>query len=281
MLSISTIGAGFVGNAVARGFNVFAEVKVYDINPLLATHTFEEAVNCDFVFLALPTPMTKVEGGECNLSIIEGFFEKVASIATVNQSIYVIKSTVPVGTTRAMSEKYNIRRLVHNPEFLTAKNAVFDFAFPSRNIVGGQDIVSVNKVADLLRSRFPNTLCYTMSSEESEMIKYVSNCFLMTKIVFFNEVYLLAQKMGLNWDMIVKGVTADSRIGTSHCKVPGDDGSMGGGGFCFPKDINAFITTCCEHGVDPIVLKAVWEQNKKVRKVWDWAESKSSVLEKK
>ena len=81
--------------------------------------------------------------------------------------------------------------------------------------------------------------------------------------------------------MIVKGVTSDSRIGTSHCKVPGEDGEFGYGFLCLPKDINAMIDTCCKNGIYPLVLKAVWEQNKRVRKTWDWEHMKSAVLEKK
>jgi UDPglucose 6-dehydrogenase len=70
---------------------------------------------------------------------------------------------------------------------------------------------------------------------------------------------------------------SDGRIGHSHYQVPGFDGDMGFGGGCFPKDINAFINTMEESEIDPIVLKAVWEQNKNVRKNWDWSTMESAV----
>jgi len=88
---------------------------------------------------------------------------------------------------------------------------------------------------------------------------------------------LLADKLGLEWDNVMKGVMADGRIGVSHHQVPGHDGQMGFGGTCFPKDINAMISTFEDHDLDPLVLKAVWGQNKNVRTVWDWADNPSAV----
>jgi len=233
MYKIGVVGCGFVGHAVEKGFSPFSVMRTYDIDPNRCANEFGETVDCDFVFVCLPTPMIDAEGGEANLEILEDFFEKVAPIAQKNESIYIIKSTVPIGTTRKFSEQYGIKRLVHNPEFLTAKNALTDFLMPARSIVGGQDEESVEKVRELLSSRFPNAPCYTMESEQSEMVKYVANCFLATKVIFFNEMKLLADKLGIGWDDIIKGVISDGRIGRSHYQVPGPDGSgRGFGGTC-------------------------------------------------
>lgn len=232
MFTIGVVGCGFVGNAVEKGFGPWVNMRTYDIDPKRCSNTFEETVNSDFVFVCLPTPMVDAEGGEANLEILEGFFEKVAPITQNNDSIYVIKSTVPIGTTRKFSEKYGIKRLIHNPEFLTAKNAVNDFLTPSRNIVGGSDLESVEKLRILLSSRFPSVPCYVMTSDESEMVKYVANCFLATKVIFFNEMRLIADKLGVSWDSVVDGVVSDIRIGKSHSQVPGHDGDAGIGGTC-------------------------------------------------
>jgi len=278
---VGVVGAGFVGMAVAKGFNLFADVKVYDIDPRRSTHSLEQVLSSEFVFLCLPTPMTSAEGGECNLSIIEGFFSNplVNLVKYDPEPIFIIKSTVPVGTTRKLQEKYPTLKIVHSPEFLTARAALIDFITPARNIVGGPLEVA-EKVAGLLRQRFPGVTCYTMSSDESEMVKYAANCFFATKVMFFNEMLLLAEKLGLNWEKVIEGVMSDGRIAKSHYQVPGHDGDKGFGGTCFPKDINAMINLMEAEGIDPKVLKAVWEQNKAIRKNWDWATSSSAVKAK-
>jgi nucleotide sugar dehydrogenase len=288
MIKIGIVGRGFVGNAVAEGFKNYAEIKIYDIDKTKRTHSFQEVIFCDFVFVALPTPMVSAEGGECNLSIIENFFNDVrnefiqlAKWPEKNVPIFIIKSTVPVGTTKALNEKYNDCGIiiVHNPEFLTARNAIHDFCNPERNIVGGCHKEAVEKVANLLRNRFPQIPCHTMLSDESEMVKYMANCCLATKVIFFNEMKLLVDKLKLNWSHVLEGVLSDSRIGRSHTQVPGVDESLGVGGMCFPKDLNAIISVMEKNNIDPLVLKAVWEQNKRVRpkEYWDWAKNPSAV----
>ena len=79
-----------------------------------------------------------------------------------------------------------------------------------------------------------------MLCREAEMSKYVRNCFLATKVSFFNEIYTICQASNINYDNMIEGVKCDHRIGDSHCQVPGSDGKYGFGGTCFPKDLNAF-----------------------------------------
>jgi UDPglucose 6-dehydrogenase len=111
----------------------------------------------------------------------------------------------------------------------------------------------------------------------AEQVKYTANCFFAVKIMFFNEMRLLSDSLQTDWDCVLKGVLSDGRIGISHVQVPGHDGDMGFGGKCFPKDINALIGVCEENGVDPMVLKAAWEQNKALRQNWDWAKIEGAV----
>ena len=119
----------------------------------------------------------------------------------------------------------------------------------------------------------------TMSSSESECVKYFANCFLATKVMVFNEMKLLADEIeGVNYDNVMRGVISDRRIGKSHYEVPGPDGDYGFGGTCFPKDINALIHIMQDKGLVPLVLKSVWEQNKNYRNHWDWADNESAVL---
>ena len=120
-----------------------------------------------------------------------------------------------------------------------------------------------------------------MKSDESEMVKYIANCFFATKVSFFNEMYLLCGKLNLDWDKMMMGVLSDGRIGTSHFQVPGHDGDMGFGGTCFPKDINSLISIMQDNGIDPVILQAAWDRNLSVRKNRDWEYEVAAVSKPK
>ena len=274
---IGIIGNGFVGNAIANAFrNISCEVLVNDIDPDKSTDTLHNTLLSDYVFVCLPTPMTDAEGGKCNLSILENFFNEASSVDT--KAVFIIKSTIPVGTTERMSKLYPHMKIVHNPEFLTAANAEQDFLNADRHVIGG-DLELVSEIETLYETAFPNIPVYTMESKESECVKYFANCFLATKVMLFNEMKMLCNNLsGVDFERILQGVCSDVRIGNSHTLVPGPDGDYGFGGSCFPKDINSLINTMIENDVDPLVLKSVWNQNKNYRKNWDWSNNRSAVL---
>jgi len=274
-MNLGIIGKGFVGNAIVQGLNHYYNLRVYDIDPKRSTNTFEEAIGCDLTFLCVPTPMHK-DTGECDLSYIESVFEKVNQAASTS-CIFVIKSTVPVGTTKKLNEKYKNIKIIHSPEFLTARTAATDFICPSRHIVGGETENGTDRLKQIYEERFPGVPCYAMTSDESEFIKYFANCFFATKVSYFNEMAIFARAHGLDWNRIIEGVMSDGRIGISHYQVPGHDGNFGFGGTCFPKDINALIKSFEKSGTNPIMLKAAWERNLLARNEKDWETSKSAV----
>lgn len=274
-MKVGVIGNGFVGSAVANGFNMY-DVKVFDKNSNLSTHTLKDVVSQDFVFICVPTPMKDAMGTDCNLSIIESCFKDIEQIGS--NAILIIKSTVPIGTTSKLQSKHNGLNIVHSPEFLTAKFAKEDFLNADRHIIGYTNNESNGaKALNFFQKAFPNIPCLMMKSIESESVKYIANCFFATKVSFFNEIHLLIEKIGLDWNSIIKGVMGDRRIGQSHYQVPGHDGDKGFGGTCFPKDINALIATFEKNGIDPKVLKSVWSRNLDVRSDLDWARSSSAV----
>lgn len=274
-MKIGVIGNGFVGSAVANGFNEY-NVKVFDKNPNLSTHTLKDVIAQDFVFICVPTPMKGIMGDDCNLSIIESCFRDIGKIGS--DATLIIKSTVPIGTTSRLQSEHGALNIIHSPEFLTAKFAKEDFLNADRHIIGYTNKESNGiEALNLFQKAFPNIPCLIMKSVESESVKYIANCFFATKVSFFNEIYLLIEKLGLDWDSIIKGVTGDRRIGHSHYQVPGHDGDKGFGGTCFPKDINALIATFEKNGVDPKVLKSVWSRNLDVRSDLDWARFSSAV----
>lgn len=274
---ISIIGNGFVGGAVTYGF-LHLKPKVYDVDSQRSQCSLEEALEQDYIFVCLPTPMISAEGGKANLSILKGFFESISD--RIVNGIFIIKSTVPVGTTKELQKTFPQFKFVHNPEFLTAANAKNDFINADRTIIGGNDPIILQNVLELYRNHFSHIPIYIMTSDESELVKYTANCFLAVKTMFFNEIKFLSETLGIDYSKIVTGVITDKRIGESHTKVPGPDGDYGFGGTCFPKDINALIYT-----IDSIqnnkaksdILKAAWERNKQVRTNWDWSTNKSSV----
>ena len=278
------IGAGFVGSAVAKGFMLDGKVLLYDSNEHRRTASFRETINCDYVFICLPTPMREVEGGRADLSIMDAVFEKIEATRKEegyknDDTIFIIKSTVPVGTTRRYSEMYSFP-VVHCPEFLTERTANIDFLIPARHIIGGVNPSILSKVENLFAKRFPGISILAMGPEEAELVKYMCNCFFATKVTFLNEMKLLADKLGMNWEEVRDGFLSDGRISHSHTQVPGHDGDRGFGGKCFPKDINAMIGLFEEHGLDAKQMKATWEQNKAIRKNWDWAKIEGAVTKK-
>ena len=177
---IGIVGNGFVGNAVYQNFRDKTKCKVYDVDKNRSLNSLGDVINSNFIFVCLPTPMRY--GGECDLSILDNFFEDLPDHIT---GTFVIKSTVPIGTTKKYLERHNV---IHNPEFLTARNAIKDFANSERNIVGGDMDLCVDFVA-MFEKFFPEIPSIITTSDESEAIKYFSNTFLAYKVAYFNKIY--------------------------------------------------------------------------------------------
>jgi len=260
-MKLGIVGNGFVGNAIYQNFKDKVESSLFDVKPEKSLNSLSEVIDSDIIFVCLPTPMK--ENGECDLSFVEDFFRSVDPKKT--DPLFVIKSTVPIGTTERLCRLRDDLRIVHNPEFLTAVNAVEDFRESDRNIIVGYQRWCL-ELKDFYLQHFPYTPIQIVKSNESETIKYFCNSFLASKVAFFNNLYEICQKLGMNFDSVKDGVISDTRIGPSHTKVPGPDGLMGFGGYCFPKDINALINTLKEQNIDDSLFSTVWEYNKKVRK---------------
>lgn len=282
-MKIGIIGKGFVGSAVKFGFSpnvgCDAETKVFDVNPQKSTHSLNEVVNdSDFVFISVPTPSDK--NGKIDLSILENCIENISKIATNDNTIFLIRSTIVPGTSSALQEKFPNIKLVFNPEFLTERSANYDFINQSRFILGG-DATDVSKVSELYKWRFGKTISIIETNfETAELIKYMTNTFLATKVSFLNEMRILSDKVGANWEDAVEGFVRDGRVGHSHLNVPGPDGKFGFGGSCFPKDIQALISFADHEDVDLNVLKGAWKTNLKVRPEKDWEKLEGRAISK-
>jgi UDPglucose 6-dehydrogenase len=259
---IGIVGNGFVGNAVYQNLRDKTSCKVFDVDKNKSFNTLDEVLKQSFIFVCLPTPMKST--GECDLSILDSFFKDLPKSV---DGIFIIKSTVPIGTTKRYSKKYKV---IHNPEFLTARNAVEDFKNSERNVVGG-DKNLCQQFVNFFKTIFPEIPSVITSSDESEAIKYFANTFLACKVAYFNKMYDLCEAVGMNYETVCSGVTSDSRIGKSHTQVPGIDNDRGFGGTCFPKDLNSLINQMEAHKIDSSILKSVWLYNQQVRTVIDWS----------
>ncbi|MAT79601.1 MAG: hypothetical protein CMD13_02570 [Flavobacteriales bacterium] len=283
-MNIGIIGKGFVGSAVEYGFlsspNIKYNIRIYDKKTHLRTHSLEDTVNeSEIVFLSVPTPANT--NGSVNLNIIDQALNEI-NFCTLGESIILIRSTLIPGTTKMFQKKYPKIKMVFNPEFLTERNADYDFVNQSRIILGG-NIQLTSIVSQLYKLRFDNSIPIIETNfETAEMIKYMNNCFLATKVSFMNEMKMISDKSGVDWDVAVNGFSLDKRVGDSHLDVPGHDGKLGFGGSCFPKDIQALIHHAKSIGVDVDTLKGAWKTNLKVREEKDWEKLQGrAVIEKK
>jgi UDPglucose 6-dehydrogenase len=278
---IGVVGNGFVGSAVQFGFSPSTgcdyEVRVYDKDPSKSVDSIEETVNeSEFIFLSVPTPSNK--DGSMNLDIVEQALQDISDVNKYQGNIVLLRSTVTPGTTRKLQDKYPNLRIVFNPEFLTERNAKYDFINQARIIIGGDDVYS-KQVGDLYRSRFGESQPVIETNwETAELIKYMSNCFFTTKISFMNEMYQIAEKCGVDWGVALDGFFRDGRVGHSHMNVPGPDGKFGFGGSCFPKDIQALIHFGESLGLNMSTLKGTWKTNLEVRPERDWEDLKGRAV---
>ncbi len=279
---IGVIGAGFVGSSVKFGFspqtNCDAEVLVNDKKEELSTHSLVEIIeNCDIIFISVPTPSNP--DGSVNTDIINNLFEDILKIDGHEKPVFLLRSTVVPGTCSGFSESFPSIKLVFNPEFLTERSAKFDFINQSRYILGANNEEYIEPVASLYKKRFGETISIIKTNyQTAELIKYMNNCFFATKVSFLNEMYMIAEKSGADWDKAVEGFIRDGRIGHSHLAVPGPDGKFGFGGSCFPKDMQAIISYAKTLGIDLNTLSGAWETNLNVRPEKDWEKLKGRAV---
>lgn len=276
---IGVIGHGFLGSSIVFGFSPsvgMENIKIHDKYKKGFDSLEETANNSNIIFVCLPTPAFK-DNGEVDLSALEENLGIINSLVSkADNKVIVIKSTIPPGTTKKFSEKYNNLRIVHNPEFLTGSTAKLDFINTHRVILGGQK-EDVEFVEKLYRERFGGSvLIFKTESSASELVKYMNNLFFATKVTFMNMMYDVCQELGLEYNDLRDMFFSDCRIGRSHMNVPGNDKDESGaqlrgfGNLCFPKDLKSFIFFMKSKGMDAGLLEAVWDKNLTYRPDKDW-----------
>lgn len=270
MDTIGIVGCGFVGKAIYNGMSSDFKIYMYD-KYKKGFNTLEEVCeNCNIIFVCVPTPMKK--DGSQDLSNMEDCIKDISKVAKKG-TILILKSTILPGTTRHFSNKYSNFIFIFNPEFLTERNADFDFINQSRILLGIEGIIdnSTFEVEDMYRKRFPHVPIHLCKYEEAELTKYVCNCFFATKISFMNEVKEVCDRLEVDYEKVRKMFLGDFRIANSHTEVPGPDKFMGFGGKCLPKDLKSFTFFGKNYlGLPMTMFKAAENVNERVREEKDW-----------
>ena len=215
----------------------------------------------DIIFICVGTP-TKKGGSSADLSQIFSAAKEI-SLSINKFKIIVTKSTVPV-TTGDLIEKILLKRnnknkfaVISNPEFLREGEAIRDFTYPDRIVVGSNDKKSNRLMNNLYAPLISKGAQYVNTSRNAaELIKYASNAFLATKITFINEIANLCEKTGINIEDISIGMGLDKRIGGRFLRA-----GPAYGGSCFPKDTKAIISTAAKFKTDLSVIKSVIKSN--------------------
>lgn len=250
---IGIIGVGMVGTPLKRYFEELRghrrgdDLFLYDIDPQKSY--FDDINQAEIIFISVPTPRSP--DGSADLVAVDSSLEKIKG-----EKIVVVKSTVPPGKTEEYQRKYPQYKILFNPEFLTEKQAWEDFIKPDRQIVGftSQSLEAAYLVLSLLpKAPFMSPWGINtykrikITATEAELIKYGNNIHFSRKINFANLLASVAGKFGADYENVRAGIAADCRVGDSHLDV-NHGGYKGFGGYCFPKDLDAFIVHLEKNG---------------------------------
>ena len=264
-LKIGIIGHGFVGKATDCGFS--KNTNKFIVDPKNGTNIDQLAeFDPELIFVCVPTPMGK--NGIQDSSIIEAVIQEL--VAKCRESIIAIKSTVLPSILEKIAKTNT--KIIYNPEFLREKHANEDF-INSEMIIFGGDKDTALRVSQfyLDHSVCKSTEHVFLDISSASLVKYSINTFLATKVLFFNEMHDVFNKLDNNddWDTFIRAISLDKRIGKSHMNVPGHDGRRGFGGACFPKDAEAFYKYSVLMESPLNLLKKVIDLNKDIRNTYD------------
>ncbi len=235
--------------------------KNYLAKRLIFTNDLKNAVNSsDVIFICVGTP-NKKGSLKVDLSFVHKSIKEVISVSK-KKKIIVTKSTVPVGTGDEIekiikSKKRKNFEIVSNPEFLREGEAIRDFKYPDRIVIGANNKKIFKKMETLYKPLInKGSKFFTVSRRGAELIKYASNGFLATKITFINEVANLCEKLGVNVEDISLGMGSDNRIGGRFLRA-----GPAYGGSCFPKDTKGLVSAAEKYKINLSVVKAVIKSN--------------------
>jgi UDPglucose 6-dehydrogenase len=264
-LQVGIIGLGFVGSAMEKSFGLLGVNSIgYDKFKNGGIGTFEQVIQTQTLFLCLPTPYDSKSHSYDKSAI----YETCEALYKINyKGLVVIKSTIEIGTIEFLEKSWPLY-YIHNPEFLTARTAFEDFHNQTHIVLGRGSLVpddQYNKLVEFYSHTYPRAKISQCKAGESESMKLFCNCFYSVKIQFFNELYLLCEKLGIDYSNVKDLMLANNWINPMHTTVPGPDGQLSYGGLCFPKDTNALNELMKSLGSPNAVMDAVIQERNLMR----------------
>lgn len=259
---ITIVGAGYVGMSIAVALAVKEDVLILESNKekidrinsgkpsindsdinlfchdqsfsIKATDNKKEAYHeADFIIICVPTDFDE-ESSSFDTSILENVLDD--AITNNSDALVIIRSTIPVGYSDQAREKYQTKNIIFSPEFLREHSAMHDVLNPSRIIVGNDSELSTDFAELISESTENKPEIILMPSSDAEAVKLFSNSYLAMRVAFFNELDTFSIAKGLSTENVIKGVSADPRIGMKY-----NNPSFGYGGYCLPKDTKQLL----------------------------------------
>ena len=266
-MNIGICGLGFVGNAIYQFMNdssLLHHHNVFVYDKYKAINNLDALLYCDIIYICLPT-LFDADLGSYNMNEINNTIYLLSE--EKYNGIILLKSTVLPTYCEDINMQYPLLKIIHNPEFLSAKTAIQDFK-EQTHIILGYTIYSkpcIPFIESFYKSLFPQSIISINNSTVSALTKLACNSFYATKVQYFTELYLLCERINVDFNDVKVLMLGNEWINPMHTSIPGPDGQVSFGGACLPKDISALNQYMADLGIDNAVIDSTIKERNKMR----------------